>query len=278
MIRRALWAVYWRARAVVRLFADASWPERRALSAYGARELSSHLPWLRSRIQREAWVRLRGLEVRVALGRYELGGYMEVWLRRDYERLPEFQSRNGWVVVDVGANIGFFALRQAALGARVIAVEPNPDARRRLDATLDRNGLAGRVRVIGCAAGRAVGVAALAVGAATVTGTVVGGSRQSTRDLYSVDVRPLDSLVGDEPRVDLLKIDTEGAEVEVLRGAAALLGRTDRVVLEWHTPTLRAEAAAILTANGLERALARGSIDYYARPSARPNASRHATP
>ena len=276
MIGRAVWAVYWRARAVVRLYLQTSWVERWALSRYAGRELLSRVPWVKRWIGRETWIRLAGSDVCVALGRYELGGYMDVWLRRGYERVPEFRSRPGWVVVDVGANVGFFALRQTAGGARVIAVEPNPDALRRLRSTIERNRLDAKIRLIGCAAGRADGVASLAVGAATVTGTVISSSSPGARDHYTVEVRPLDALVADEPHIDLLKIDTEGAEIEVLEGASATLGRTARVVLEWHSEDLRRQAAVILAVHGLERTLGVGSIDYYARSSALANASRQA--
>jgi len=66
-------------------------------------------------------------------------------------------------------------------------------------------------------------------------------------------------------------LDTEGAEVEVLAGAAATLRRTERVVLEWHTLALRVEAGALLAAAGFDAVLAHGSIDYYRR-TARANA------
>jgi len=262
MIRRLGWALYWRARAIVRLYRHATWPERGALSGYAARELVSHVP-LPLRGMRVAWIRLRGFDVLVAVGRYELGGYMDVWLQRGYEQLPDFRSRAGWLVVDVGANVGFFTLRQVALGARVIALEPNPDVRERLVSTVERNGLSDRVEVLSCAAGRTAGVAELSVGAATVTGTVIAGVAPAGHDRFVVEVLPLDTMLAAEPRVDLLKIDTEGAEVEVLAGAAAVLRRTERVVLEWHTAALRAEAGALLTVAGFQAVLAHGSIDYY---------------
>lgn len=267
MIRDLAWGLYWRVRAVVRLYQAASWRERRALTAYAARELAAHIPVLRRRVARAAWIRLGGFDVLVALGRYELGGYMDVWLRRLYERAAEFRGTDGWTVVDVGANVGFYTLRQVALGARVVALEPNPDARGRLRATIERNGIGDRVRILPFAAGRAERSAELAVGAATVTGTI--GPPTSARERFVVEVRTLDSLLGGQERVDLLKIDTEGAEVDVLSGAVATLRRTARVVLEWHTPELRAAARALLADGGFEPVRSVGAIDYYRRVEAR---------
>lgn len=265
MIRRLAWAVCWRARAIARLYRNASMRERAALTAYAARELAALVPILSGRLPREAWIRLRGFDVRVGIGRYELGGYMDVWLQKGYEQLPDFRSRDGWCVVDVGANVGFFTLRQIAQGARVLALEPNPDARARLAATITRNGLTKRVRLLPFAAGRTAGTARLSVGAATVTGTVLAVSGAAERDHFVIEIRPLDSILALEQRVDLLKIDTEGAEVDVLVGAAETLRRTERVVLELHSPALRAEARALLLAAGFHAVLDHGSVDYYAR-------------
>ena len=46
-----------------------------------------------------------------------------------YERHGVDRSiRPGSIVVDVGANVGLFSLRCAEEGARVVALEPSPDA------------------------------------------------------------------------------------------------------------------------------------------------------
>ncbi|MBU6423753.1 MAG: FkbM family methyltransferase [Chloroflexi bacterium] len=83
------------------------------------------------------------------------------------------------------------------------------------------------------------------------------------RERFAVEVRTLDSLLEAERRVDLLKIDTEGAEVEVLAGAASTLRRTGRVVLEWHSPALRAAARTLLAEGGFDVVGSDGAIDYY---------------
>ena len=47
-----------------------------------------------------------------------------------------------------------------------------------------------------------------------------------------VDVYPLDEMIASELNIDLLKIDVEGAEVEVLKGADKVLKRTKYVMVE----------------------------------------------
>lgn len=135
---------------------------------------------------------------------------------------------NGGRVVDVGANVGVFTFLAAAIvgetGA-VLALEPSPVAAERLRATVLRASLS-NVTVVEAAAGAAAGVATLTApprerGLGTLR--AVEASRED--ECYQVEVVPVDALavpgVGGE--VQLLKIDTEGWEPHVFRGAEALL-------------------------------------------------------
>jgi FkbM family methyltransferase len=122
----------------------------------------------------------------------------------------------GDTVVDVGANIGYLALLFAsAVGPRgsVICVEPEPDNLAELHRHVALNRLP-NVEVIPAAAGPERGSATLVRG---VNATVEGGA---PGDL-PVEVRALDDLVS--RRVDFLKIDVEGFEDQVLRGASRIL-------------------------------------------------------
>ena len=126
---------------------------------------------------------------------------------------------SGATIVDVGANIGnhsvFFA---GVMGCRVVAVEPNPAAAALLAKNLEINGLADRVEIRRCAVGadrrrgRVTGTAAHNLGMAAVEADPQG----------ETEILPLDGLAI-EGAVALLKIDVEGAEYDVLSGAAELL-------------------------------------------------------
>ncbi|MGH2499439.1 MAG: FkbM family methyltransferase [Candidatus Limnocylindria bacterium] len=263
-LRGAAGALGWRLGALWWLLRTSPWRERIGFCRYALHELVRLAPVAGALAPEETWVRVAGQRWRVRVGRYELGGYADVWLRRSYELLPDFVARPGWSVVDVGANVGFFALRQAALGASVVAIEPNPDVRRRLERAVSENGFSHAVTVIAAAAGSASGVATLAVGASTLVGTL--GPTERPRETHPVQVERLDDLLAaTSGRIDLLKLDVEGAERDVLIGAPATLARTRRVVLEHHGPELRAAAHALLSAGGFQRIFAHGPIDYYAR-------------
>jgi FkbM family methyltransferase len=143
------------------------------------------------------------------------------------------QLRPGAVVVDVGANLGEWAVPLArAVGAsgRVLAIEPVPRSAAALELTFAANGLR-QAKAIRCALGAADGTAELAVpivtGPRVDTGTARIARAGSGEERLQVALRCLDSLVAEHRlgRLDLIKIDVEGGERQVLDGGAVALER-----------------------------------------------------
>lgn len=171
----------------------------------------------------------------------------EIYVDRHYDRRPDFIPQPGWTVVDIGAHVGVFAARQARRGAHVYAFEPNPDCYRRLRRTIAANGLDHKVHTFPVAVGAAAGTGTMKVPAGwTQSGKVVVGA--SSDAAPSVAIIALDDIIPtlDISRIDLLKIDVEGAEVEVLRGATQTLPMVARVVLEYHTLDLLGGSEVLL--------------------------------
>jgi FkbM family methyltransferase len=137
----------------------------------------------------------------------------------------------GDVAVDVGANVGTTALAAAvAVGpaGRVHAIEAHPRTYRFLLDNISLNG-ADNVTPHNVAIGDGGGVVRFS------DGRWDDQNRVTDEGDIEVAVRRLDAVV-DDPVVDLLKIDVEGYELMVLRGATAVLGRTRCVYLEaWET-------------------------------------------
>lgn len=149
------------------------------------------------------------------------------------------------VVYDVGGFEGQFAAAFARLvGAKgtVIVFEPNPVNRTHIDRILSLNGF-GNVRVLPNALGASRSSATMVVphherSMGTLDTTIaehIGDSGEV--ETFSVDIVPLDTLIGDEnlPAPDFIKIDVEGFEVEALKGMEQTL-RTARpaVFVELH--------------------------------------------
>lgn len=175
--------------------------------------------------------------------------------------------RPGMTFVDVGANWGYFTLLAFdAVGpsGRVVSVEADPRAVEALRANLDANGLdSGRVFAVAAAdrPGRlsmqdyAPGAGELGnFGLAQATTVTPGGRR------FEISARPLDDVLDEAgvERVDLLKMDIEGAEASAIEGLARRLGegRVTRILLELHEYHLRdlgrsaAEVVSALSAHG----------------------------
>lgn len=152
-----------------------------------------------------------------------------------------FQPTRGQRVVDVGAHIGSYTVRAAAAGAQVVAIEPDAQTFAILERNVRENGFSA-VRLLRLAVSdreekRALFVPSGYFGRASfVHGSAIG------REDVLCDT--LDHLIPESefPRVDWLKIDVEGFEVHALEGASALLGRTERIILEVEHPNrIRAE-------------------------------------
>lgn len=127
----------------------------------------------------------------------------------------------GDLVVDVGAHIGTYtvplARRVGPLG-RVIAIEANPAIHPLLEVNVSLNDLQHIATVLRYAAGSERGVASLAWRRKNT-----GAAQLRDEGTEHVEVDALDRLVSGEPT--LIKIDTEGFELEVLRGARGIIER-----------------------------------------------------
>lgn len=153
-------------------------------------------------------------------------------------RWAQEHVRPGSVVWDVGANVGVFAFAAAArAGARgrVLAVEADPFLAGLLRRTASRSppGVA-PVSVLEAAACDRQGAVAFHVAANGRASSHLAGAGQSTaggaREVRQVAGVTLDSLRRDHGAPALVKIDVEGAEDAVLRGARELLS-VERPVL-----------------------------------------------
>jgi FkbM family methyltransferase len=152
-------------------------------------------------------------------------------------------ARAGGLLVDVGANYGYFSLLWAAAKPenRVIAFEASPRNLPGLRQNVEANGFTGGIRIEPRAASRSGDDLIFDLGPAGQTGwggAVLGEQAGSVR----VPAVRLDVALAGESRIDVLKIDVEGAEPWVLEGAAELLRarRIRQIFFEVNKPRLRA--------------------------------------
>jgi len=210
------------------------------------------------RFSREVGLRLGGATHVIGPDTTEIYSLEEIYVREQYDRHPDFIPQSGWNVFDVGANVGVFAVRQALRGAVVWAFEPNVSCYRRLVRSIEANGLSHSVSPFNAALGAASGKGIVVVPGAghwTTSGQV--STVQTNTAGSEIQVSSLDDVTEAEQvtEIDLLKVDVEGAELEVLRGARKSLRAVKKAIVEYHSSQLRAEAMKVLGGHGFAPAL-----------------------
>jgi FkbM family methyltransferase len=165
----------------------------------------------------------RGLDHAAAhsrtVGRGALAAKLRALLPTSWELRLAAALPPGQVALDVGAHIGLYSALLASRFDQVVAFEPHPACVGRLLGTMPAN-----VAVVSAAAGDRCGLAALHVPVVDHRPISALGSlralpapaRTSTVPVVTLDQFELGS-------VGFVKVDVEGSELEVLRGAAGLL-------------------------------------------------------
>lgn len=175
------------------------------------------------------------VELDTAIGTLWFDGaddHLTPWIRSqgvweaDVMKLLARTLRPGSTFVDVGANVGFHTVLAAQLvgdEGTVVAVEAAPWSLELLRANVWRHGA--RVTVAPVAASDSAGTVRLELDPRHRSGARL----TEAADAVEVRAAPLDELVPDGA-VDVLKVDVEGAEPLVLRGARSVLERSPRLV------------------------------------------------
>jgi FkbM family methyltransferase len=165
---------------------------------------------------------------------------------RSFERpMPEFFHRacraSAGIVIDVGANSGFYSLLAAAArrDIRVLAIEPDPLVRPILDHNIRLNWLDRRITTLPIALSDRPGIAELFIpsgehGLVEKSSSLERTFKPSHSDVVRVETDTIDGLQrrlpGGSRKVGVIKIDVEGHETAVLEGATKTI-RTDRPLI-----------------------------------------------
>jgi FkbM family methyltransferase len=180
----------------------------------------------------------------------------EVIFKKEFQKIQK-----GWTVVDVGSEFGYYAIKAAFLvgnGGKVLAIEANPKTYQVLKMNIKLYELTNRIIPVCKAAGKESGKATLCE-AASVGGSSIVSSHLPDLDRkrinswleflrrgaifkiivkkyapvkYIVSLDTLDKIVKEYNirKIDLIKIDVEGAELDVLEGSRVILEK-DRPIL-----------------------------------------------
>lgn len=176
----------------------------------------------------------KGLKINIGFSHV---GYVLGTTEADVQAALDMLLRPGMTVYDIGANVGFHALsaaRRIGSGAKVICFEPLPENAKQIEYNAASNNFT-NIQVIGTALGSSEGKAAFWTSMQPTWGKLasVGKKPDKFAREVKVTIARLDSVV-DEMRLhppDLIKMDVEGAEIDVLEGARQTLERYRPILL-----------------------------------------------
>jgi FkbM family methyltransferase len=214
-----------------------------------------YLIWRTGALGKEVTVQLASGERLILSGlRYELGTAYEIFVNEAY-RIPRLiDSASIKRIVDVGANVGHSILYWTAHfpEAQIEAFEPHPVHLDLLRRTIALNHLTDSVAVYGAAAGTSSGRAKLAdLGTASAVIGEDGAGAALRQNVVPIEVVDFFEVIG-EARVDLLKIDCEGAEFDLLMDERFERLDVRNLVMEWHETPAHPTAERDLSSRLLE--------------------------
>ena len=194
------------------------------------------------------------IPVRLAFGAWWLAGAGEVdrgVLLDGFERAElSFAQRflkPGMIVFDIGAHHGLYTLlasKQVGATGKVVAFEPSPRERKQLSRNLKINFCSNvRVETYALGAARSKADLYLVAGGEDGCNSLRPPATESGSSTLGVEVVRLDDWLEEQKiaRVDFIKLDVEGGERDVLRGAEKMLERQPRPVIFAEVQDMRTE-------------------------------------
>lgn len=172
-------------------------------------------------------------------------GYWERWIHSVVFTLVSPGDR----VVEVGANLGYYTIAMAVkAGAkgRITAFEGNPRMCRLMRRTIEFNGYGERVEILNKAATDVAGPITFSISRTNSGGghTAAHPGWASPPDMEQIEVEGvrLDDVI--DGQIDFLRMDAEGSEPLILRGAERLLSNPNlTVVMEWDVIQMEGRAS-----------------------------------
>jgi len=153
-----------------------------------------------------------------------------------WEPLDEIKVKEKDIVIDVGANVGYYTLKWASdvgENGKVVAIEADPNSCEILKENCRLNKIS-NVEIFNYAASEKKEIVTLYT-SKTHSGTNSIFSSKAKNSSIKVSSITLDELLSDNfLEINWIKIDVEGAELQVLKGSSKILQKTQNIIIELH--------------------------------------------
>jgi len=193
----------------------------------------------------------------------------------DPDQADEFRSflarcSNNMFLFDIGAHFGIFSLAAAHFGGRAVAADPSPVATKMIDTEAELNRCGDRVRVLQAAVSDVSGEMGLVSSGTFSEGYYKVEKDRLASDLTTTRAMTVDQMTSEYGVPTHIKIDVEGHEASVLRGAhATLKEHSPFLFLELHNEMVRSAGGDPAEAVDLIKPLGYSMYDLAGRPISR---------
>jgi len=195
-------------------------------------------------------LQIEGKKVEIKIPKNELSRVKEIFQAHEYAILPQRRNTGNRIIVDVGANVGIFSIymKTSYQDSRIYCFEPVPSTFHLLETNLKNVhnvkvfpfGLFNEDRT------EKIQIHSTNTGANTIK--MKEKLKDHFYDTVEIELKKA-SIVFDElnlDKIDVLKIDTEGCEVEILDSISSRLSSIDYVLLEYHSESDRRKIDQLL--------------------------------
>ena len=178
----------------------------------------------------------------VARPKYEdLARFLFSEIVAKWEPISKINIHEKNIILDIGANVGFYSIKLSSLvgnSGKIISFEPDPHSFSTLKRNCELNKLK-NVEIYNIAISEKEGILKL-FSSEKHSGVTSLFNSNGQSNYFEVTTDSLDNILKNRfPKIDFIKIDTEGAELSILKGAENTLKITKKILIELHEEILK---------------------------------------
>lgn len=157
-----------------------------------------------------------------------------------WEPINEIKIKPNQIILDIGANVGYYSLKFSKImghTGKIIAIEPDPNSYFTLKQNFELNDFS-NIEIHNVAITDKNEVIHLFQNQ-THSGKSSIFKNSDFKESIKISTKTLDEITGNRfSKIDFIKIDTEGSELSILKGATETLKITHKILIELHEEIL----------------------------------------